>query len=348
MGLGDANTFDVGRRSRHSVHSLGGRNAQTLMTDAEQIASACALASVAIALWSLKVARRAERVAREDVILTDARERRGAIADHLQKYGDLLMDVRDGTKAAKLEIKNSADDVLKRLYHLIDDFAVGGSPRYSRHLFHEMSEQVFESFLPELRYQYVENILMRYAGVRRRLREASDACRQLPKPTEPSNAVLNALARWLRRPTAPRGYTPEQRMMSSTDFLETYRELDSRFDRGSGRRLLLASLGHIEAFCETQRRLRPVLQSAHEPLVMALDRNSAEEYKVHESPELWSKIQGEMRALGLMARLDLGDMAYLNDHDVAEAVPEIVHAGSVLYTMTMVADRSRYSSEPMT
>ena len=317
------------------------------MTDAEQIASVCALASVGISVWSLKVARRAERVAREDVILTDARERRGAIAEHLQKYSELLTDVRDGSNSAKQEIKKSADDVLKRLYYLVDEFTACESPRYSRHLFHEMSEQVFNSFLPELSFQYVENILMRYAGVRRRLREMSDNCAQpQPKDQAPSG-IANVLTRLARRPAAIAGYTPEQRMLLSKGFFEMYRELSSRVDSGSGRRLLLASIEPIEEFCEAQRKLRPVLESSHQRLVAALDRNSAEEYRLHESPELWSKLQGEMRALELMARLNLSDIRHFREHDVVDAVPEIVYAGSVLYTVTMVADRSRYSNEPM-
>ena len=73
----------------------------------------------------------------------------------------------------------------------------------------------------------------------------------------------------------------------------------------------------------------------------------AEEYKLRESPDLWSRIEGEMRALGLMARLGLADTKYFRDHDVLDALPEFVYAGAVLYTIVMVADRSRYSSGPM-
>ncbi len=73
----------------------------------------------------------------------------------------------------------------------------------------------------------------------------------------------------------------------------------------------------------------------------------AEEYKLRESPDLWSRIEGEMRALGLMARLGLADTKYFRDHDVLDALPEFVYAGAVLYTIVMVADRSIYSSGPM-
>lgn len=56
---------------------------------------------------------RAEKGQREAMSLADARERRSSIAVHLQKYSDLLTEVRDASKAAKLEIKNSADEVLR-------------------------------------------------------------------------------------------------------------------------------------------------------------------------------------------------------------------------------------------
>jgi hypothetical protein len=54
-----------------------------------------------------------------------------------------------------------------------------------------------------------------------------------------------------------------------------------------------------------------------------------------------------MRALGLMARLDLGDIQHFRDCDILDALPEFVYAGAVLHTIVMVADRSIYSSEPM-
>lgn len=290
---------------------------------------------------------RTEKVQREDAILTDARERRSSIAVHLQRYSDLLTEVRDSSRAAKLEIQHGADGVLKRLYYLVDDFAAPEPPRHARHLFHDMSEQIFESFLPELSFQYEENILMRYAGVRRRLREIGEADDQAQSGSDAPGGVASMLMRLVRRRVAPVGYTPEQRLLSSKSFVETYRDLNLRFDQVSGRGLLLASIDHIEEFCEAQRRLRPVLESCHERLSAALDRNSSEEFKVRESPELWSKMQGEMRALGLMARLNLGDIKHFRTHDVVDAVPEIVYAGAVLYTFVMVADRSRYTSDPM-
>ena len=317
------------------------------MTDPELITAAGGLVSIGISLWSLKVAMRAEKVQLENALLTDARERRNSVAVHLQKYSDLLTEVRDASKAAKLEIKNSADEVLKRLYYLVDDCGAPKQPRHSRHLFHEMSEQVFESFVPEFSFQYEENILMRYAGVRRRLRELNDACEQPEPDNEPIRGIASVLPRLIRRRATPSGYTPEQRLLSSKEFLEIYRDLHSRFNRSSGRRLLLASIDHIEELCEAQRQLRTVFESGHDRLAAALDRNSTEEFKVRESPGLWSKIQGEMRALGLMARLGLGDIKHFRDHDVVDALPEFVYAGAVLYTLVMVADRSRYSSEPM-
>ncbi len=317
------------------------------MTDSELITSAGGLASVGISLWSLKVAMRAERVQREDAMLTDARERRSSVAVHLQRYSDLLTEVRDASKAAKLEIMHSADEVLKHLYYLVDDFAALKLPRHSRHLFHEMSEQVFESFSPELSFQYEENILMRYSGVRRRLREMSDACERPQLENDSIRGIASVLTQLIRRRAAPSGYTSEQRLLSSKEFFETYRDLNSRFDSPSGRRLLLASIEHIDELCEAQRRLRPVFESSHDRLAAALDRNSAEEFKVQESPDLWLKVQGEMRALGLMAHLGLGDIKHFRDHDVVDALPELVYAGAVLYTLVTVADRSRYSSEPM-
>jgi hypothetical protein len=135
------------------------------------------LVPVGISLWSLKVAMRAERGQREAVILADARERRNSVAVHLQKYSDLLVEVRDASKAAKLELQNCADDVLKNLCNLVDNHSSPKQPRPSGHLFHGVSERIFKSFLPELP-SYEENNLMRYAGVRRGLRELSDACRR--------------------------------------------------------------------------------------------------------------------------------------------------------------------------
>ncbi len=317
------------------------------MTDSELITSAGGLASVGISIWSLKVAMRAERVQREDAMLTDARERRSAVAVHLQRYSDLLTEVRDCSKAAKLEIKRSADEVLKRLYYLVDDFAALKQPRHGRHIFHEMSEQLFESFAPELSFQYEENILMRFAGVRRRLREMSDACERPQLDSDATSGIARVLKQLIHRRAAPSRYTSEQRLLSSKEFFETYRDLDSRFDSHSGRRLLLASIDRIEELCAAQRRLRSVFESSHDRLAAALDGNYAEEFKVQESPDLWLKVQGEMRSLGLMARLGLGDIKHFRDHDVVDALPELVYAGAVLYTLVMVADRSRYSSEPM-
>ena len=305
------------------------------------------LASVGILMGSLKVAMRAERGQREAVILADARERRNSVAVHLQKYSDLLTEVRDASKAAKLEIKNSAGEVLRNLCGLADDCAAPQQPRQSRHLFHEMSEQVFESFLPELPFQYEENILMRYAVVRRGLRELSNACKRPEPSSEAIGGIASVLLQWIRRRAVPSRCAPEQRLLSSNEFFETYSDLDSRLDSPSARRLLLASIDHIEKFCETQSRLRLVLESSRDRLAAALDRNLAEEFKVGESPDLWSRIEGEMKALGLMARLDLGGIKHFRDHDALDALPEFVYSGAVLYTILMVADRSKYSSEPM-
>lgn len=317
------------------------------MTELELFNMAGVLAPVGISLWSLKVAMRAERVQREAAILADARERRSSVAVHLQKYSDLLTEVRDASKAAKLEIKNSADDVLRNLCDLVDDCAAPKQPRQNRHLFHEMSEQVFESFLPELSFQHEENILMRYAGVRRRLRKLSDACKRPEPGREAIGGIASVLSQWIRRRAVPRHYVPEQRLLSSNEFIGTYSDLDSRLDSPSARRLLLASIDRIEKFCEAQSRLRLVFESNHDRLAAALDRNLAEEFKVGESPDLLSMIEGEMRALGLMARLGLGDIKHFRNHDVLDALPEFVYAGSVLYTIVMVADRSSYSSKPM-
>lgn len=314
------------------------------MTEFELFNLAGVLVTIGISLWSLKVARRAERGQREAAILADARERRNSVAVHLQKYSDLLIEVRDASKAAKLEFQNCSDDVLKSLCNLVDDHATPKQPRPSRHLFHEKSEQIFKSFLPELSSQYEENILMRYAGVRRGLRDLSDACKQ-PEPN--SEGIASVLLRWIRRRTAPSRCSPEQRLLSSNEFFRTYNDLDARLDSPSARGLLLASVDHIEKFCEAQRRLRLIFEANHDRLTAAIDRNLAEEFKVRESPNLWSRIEGEMRALGLMARLSLGDIKYFRDHDVLDALPEFVYAGAVLYTITMVADHSIYSSEPM-
>ncbi len=317
------------------------------MTDVELISSYGTIASVCISLWSLSVAKRAEKRQREDGIITDARERRSSIAVHLQKYSDLLTEVRACSKPAKFAIAKSADDAFKRLSNLVDEFADFEAPRQSRHLFHEMSEQVCDSFESELGYQYVEHLLMRYAGVRRRLREMRDACAQPSDNDETMPEIARLLVRFVRRPAVRSGYTPEQRALSSKEFLETYKNLSARLDRETGRKLLLAAIEPIEEVCEVQRQFRPILESCDERLVEALDRNAAEEYKVQESQELWAKIQWEMRALGLLGRLNLGDITYLREHDVAEALPEIIHAGAVLYTLTMVANTSAYSSKPI-
>lgn len=317
------------------------------MTDLELFNLAGWLAPVGISLWSLKVAKRAERGQREAATLADTRERRSSFAVHLQKYSDLLTEVRDVSQAAKLEMKNIADDVLKNLCVLVDDRATPKQRRPSRHLFHEMSEQIFKSFLPELPFQYEDNILMRYAGVRRGLRELSDACKCPEPSSEAMGGIASALPRWIRRRAVPNRRASEQRLLISNEFFETYRDLDSRMDSPSARQLLLASIDHIEKFCEAQRRLRLVFESSHDRLTAVIDRNLAEEFKVGESPDLWSRIEGEMRALGLMAPLGLGDIKHFRDHDVFDSLPEFVYAGAVLHTIAMVADRSIYSSEPM-
>lgn len=316
------------------------------MTEPELYKLVEVLVPVGISLWSLKVAKRAERGQREASILADVRERRNFVAVHLQKYSDLLTEVRDASKAAKLEIKNIADDVLRNLCDLVDDCATPKQLRPSRHLFHEMSEKVFESFLPELAFQYEENILMRYGGVRRRLRELSDACKRPEPRRDAIGGVARVLSGWIRLRAVASRCAPEQRLLASNEFFETYSDLDARLDSPSARHLLFTSIDSIEAFCDAQRRLRFVFESNRDRLAAALDRNLAEEFKLGESPALWLKIEGEMRALGLMARLGLGDIKHFRAHDVLDALPEFVYAGAVLYSIVMVADRSGYSSEP--
>lgn len=316
------------------------------MTELELFNLAGVLVPVGISLWSLKVARRAEKGQREAVIIADAREHRNSVAVHLQKYSDLLIEVRDVSKAAKLELQNCADDVLKNLCNLVDDHSTPKQPRPSRHLFHGMSEQIFKSFLPELPTQYEENILMRYAGVRRGLRELSDACKRPESSSEAVGGIASVLPRWIRRRAVARRCAPEQRVLSSNEFFETYCDLDARLDSPSARQLLQISIDHIETFCEAQHRLRLVFEANHDRLVAAIDRNMAEEYKLRESPDLWSRIEGEIRALGLLARLGLADIKYFRDHDVLDALPEFVYAGAVLHTIVMIVDRSIYSNEP--
>jgi len=316
------------------------------MTEIELITAVGGVATVIVSLWSLKVAMRTERVQREAAVISIARERRNSAAVHFQRYSDLLSEVRDATKEAKQEIKDSADEVLKSLYYLVDDVAAPKSPRHSRHLFHEMSEQVFVALAPELSFHHEEHILMRYAGVRRKLRELSDDCKNA-EPTEELGWFAGVRARLTFGPAARGVHLPEQALLSSSAFLRIYSDLDSRLDSDSGRKLLLESIDRVEKFCEAQRRLREVFESGNQRLAAALDKNSSEEFKVVESSELSSKIQAEMRALGLMTRLGLNDLKHFRSHDVLDALPEFVYAGAVLYTVARVADQSAFSSEPM-
>lgn len=55
------------------------------MNELELFNFAGVLVSVGISLWSLKVARRAEKAQREAVIIADAREHRNSVAVHHQK-----------------------------------------------------------------------------------------------------------------------------------------------------------------------------------------------------------------------------------------------------------------------
>lgn len=315
------------------------------MTDLELITAACGIGGFAISVWSLKVARRAERGQREAAIAIYTHERRNSAAVHLQKYSDLLGEVRDATKAAKEEVQSHADEVLNSLYYLVDDVATFGAPRHSRHLFHEMSEEIFNAFAPELSFEHETNICTRFGAVRARLREMSDGCKRAePVGIEDRGWFSSLLARLTSSP--PNHYRSEHRLLSSEKFVALYSELDSRLDSSSGRRLLLESIDRIEVLCQAQRKLRPVLESGLSRLANALDRNSSEEFKLKEYPQLNAKIRAEMRALGLMARLGLNDITHFRDHDVVDALPEVIHAGAVLFTLGMVADRSIHSSEP--
>lgn len=103
------------------------------VTEAEVITTVCGLGGLVISIWSLQVARRAERGQREAALAANVHERRNSAAMHLQKYSDLLAEVRDATKAAKQEIHTCADDVLMNLAYLVDDVAVHNPPRHSRH-----------------------------------------------------------------------------------------------------------------------------------------------------------------------------------------------------------------------
>lgn len=290
---------------------------------------------------------RAERGQREAALIADLRERRNSVALHLQTYSDLLADVRTASKVAKLEIKNSADEVLRSLSNLVDDCAGQRQSRASRHLFHEMSEQIFKSFMPELSFQYELNILSRFAGVRRRLRELSDHCERSDGSGKVIDAIARVLSQWRTRYEMSSRYAPEQYLMSTSEFLSTYSELDKRLDRPAARRLLLASIDLIEKFCDVQCRLRHVFESHQGRLVAALEKNAVEEFKVRESPHLCTMIEYEIRSLGLIASLNLDDFKYLRDYDDLDALPEFVYVGAVLYTIAMVADHSMYSSGPM-
>lgn len=317
------------------------------LTEIELITSAGGIASVVISLWSLRVAMRAEKGQREAALVAIARERRNSAAVHFQKYSDLLIEVRDATRAAKQEIHSSADELLRSLCYLVDDVAAQDGPRHSRHLFHEMCEGILDSFAPELSFQYEANILSRFGGVRHRLMDLSDACKRAESSSEDRGLIARTLARWTGRRTAPSRGWPEQHLLSSSMFFHLYSSLDSRLDSTSGRKLLLESIERIEQFSETQRGLEETLQTGRQRLAAAIDGNSAEEFKVRESPELWAKIEAEMRALGLMSRLELDYLKHLRTHDVHDALPEFVYAGAVLFTLAIVADRSAYSSDPM-
>lgn len=317
------------------------------MTGMELLPAVVSVATVVISLWSLKVARRTEQVQLEAAVVTIALERRNSAAVHLQKYSELLSEVRDATKAAKQEIHHSADEVLRSLLHLVDDIAASREPRYSRHLFHEMSERIFESLAPELSFQPGEHMLMRYAGVRRKLRELSDACKRGEDTSDDPGWFAHLRTRLTFGPVPSSDEPPEQRLLSSNGFVRVYGDLDSRLDSDSGRRLMLESIDRVEKFCEVQRKLREAFENAHQRLTAALDKNTAEEFKVKESRELWVKVEAEMRALSLMKQLGLNDLKYFRNHDVLDALPEFVYAGAVLYTAARVADQSAFSSEPM-
>lgn len=319
------------------------------MTEAEVITTICGLGGFFISIWSLQVARRAERGQREAARAANVHERRNSAAVHLQKYSDLLAEVRDATKGAKQEIHTCADDVLMSLAYLVDDVADHDPPRHSRHLFHRMSEQIFDAFRPELSFQYVENVASRFAGVRRQLRELGDSCKQSDQGSrnEDEGLIARLLAR-LRHPFgASDRLSPEARVLSSPSFVAIFRNLDSRLKGELGRRLMLDSIERVERFCEVQRKLQTVFDSNHERLAAALDRNSSEEFKVEESDQLHARIESEMRSLGLLSRLELNDIKYFRDYDVLDALPEFVYAGSVLFTVAQISDWSRFSSEPM-
>lgn len=307
--------------------------------------------SVTIALWSLIVAKRTakaqERVAQRE----DARERRNANATHLQKYSELLIEVRAQTKAAKLEIRDSADEAFKQLQWLVDDIASAKPPRQSRHLFHQLSEGISDAFAPEFGYQYEQNLLWRFAGVRRMLRELSESCAARTSQADEApgmTAWVAALSNWLPGTSSQLRPSAERQLLLSESFTGLFGELNSRLDADAGRRLLRASLDPIESFCELQRRIRPTLDAARDRLQDALDRNLAEEFKLSESATLHAQLEWEMRALGLLSGLSLADMKHFRQHDVVDAVPELIHSGAVLYSLSRVADRSAYSSVPMT
>lgn len=319
------------------------------VTEAEVITIVCGLGGLVISIWSLQVARRAERGQREAALAANVHERRNSAAMHLQKYSDLLAEVRDTTKAAKQEIHTCADDVLMNLAYLVDDVALHNPPGHSRHLFHQMSEEIFNAFGPELSFQYVENVTWRFGGVRRRLRELSDSCKHLgPGLGDEDEGLIARLLARLRHPfgTSDR-LPPEARVLSSPGFVAIYRNLDSRLRGELGRRLMLDSIERVERFCEVQSKLQTVFDSNHARLAAALDRNSTEEFKVEESGQLYARIEAEMRSLGLLSRLGLNDLKHFRDHDVLDALPEFVYSGAVLFTIAQVSDWSRFSSEPM-
>jgi hypothetical protein len=210
-----------------------------------------------------------------------------------------------------------------------------------------MSEQIFEALAPELSFQHEEHVLRRYAGVRWKLRALSDACKRGDPHTGELGWIASIRVRLTLGPVEPSETPPESALLSSSEFFRIYGDLDSRLDKASGRRLLLESIEHVENFCETQRKLREVLDAGHHRLATALDRNSAEEFKLEESLEPWLKIQAEMRALGVLSCLGLNDIKHFREHDVLDALPEFVYAGAVLYTVARVADHSRFSSDPL-
>lgn len=282
---------------------------------------------------SLKTAEEQRNIAHRIQLL----ESKNSTAIHHGKYNDLLFSVQNETKQCKDKLSEAAYASLQKVLRLCDKFGAVQSDsvkpqRHTRHVFHEACERLYQAFNPHLSCRSGINLRMRYNQLRYiDINPLSDGeIKQLEMDVDD-----------IKLEKAGRENTNEElehKVVASYRFRNLIQELLTRISIEDRPLVFQEALQELVQFFTIYEQSIGQLSSAQKILENGLAQNELEEFSLIESPLLYQPYKREIAKLEVLQNLDVTGIGCLADMRVNHSIPELLHIGCVLYTISMYWD----------